>query len=131
MNVVVIMGRITAQPELKTTPNGVNVTSFSVAVDRNYKGANGEKLTDFINVQAWRQTAKFICDYFKKGQMIAISGSLQSRSYTDQNGNKRTVYEVVAENVNFCGSKEEKPSANIQVNSNDFEEMTDDGDYPF
>ena len=144
MNVVVIMGRLTANPELKTTQTGVNVTSFSVAVSRNY-ATNGERQTDFINCVAWRQAAKFICDYFRKGQMIALNGSLQQRSYNDQNGNKRTVYEVVVDNANFCGSKNESgagdytsqipneaPASFSNLNDGDFEEIAvDDGDYPF
>ncbi len=106
LNIAVIMGRLTAAPELRTTPNGVSVTSFSVAVDRSYSSrSGGERQTDFINVVAWRGTAEFICKYFQKGQMIAIDGSIQTRNYEDKQGNKRTAVEVVANNANFCGSK--------------------------
>ena len=106
LNSVIIMGRLTADPELRTTPNGHSVTSFTVAVDRNYRSGE-ERQTDFISVVAWRGTADFITRFFKKGQMIAVQGSLQVRSYEDKNGNKRTAYDVVAENVSFCGGKNE------------------------
>ena len=106
LNVAVIMGRLTAEPELRTTTSGISVTSFSVAVDRAYQ-KNGERQTDFINVVAWRQTAEFVSRYFHKGSMIAVEGSIQTRNYEDRNGNKRTAVEVVANNVSFCGSKAE------------------------
>ena len=106
LNSVIIMGRLTADPELRTTPNGLSVTSFTVAVDRNYKSGD-ERQTDFINCVAWRQTADFVTRFFKKGQMIAVQGSLQVRNYEDKNGNKRTACDVVADNVSFCGSKSE------------------------
>ena len=107
LNCAVIMGRLTADPELRTTGNGISVTSFSVAVDRNYQRAGQERQTDFINVVAWRQTAEFVSRYFRKGQMIAVQGSIQTRNYEDRNGNKRTAVEIVADNVSFCGSKAE------------------------
>lgn len=108
LNIAVIMGRLTATPELRTTPNGVSVTSFSVAVDRSYSSkGGGERQTDFINVTAWRGTAEFICKYFQKGQMIAINGSIQTRNYEDKQGNRRTAVEIVADNANFCGSRRE------------------------
>ena len=100
------MGRLTADPELRTTTSGLSVTSFTVAVDRNYKSGD-ERQTDFINCVAWRATADFVTRYFRKGQMIAVQGSLQVRNYEDKNGNKRTAYDVVADNVSFCGSKSE------------------------
>ena len=106
LNSVIIMGRLTADPELRTTPNGLSVTSFTVAVDRNYKSGD-ERQTDFISVVAWRGTADFVTRFFKKGQMIAVQGSLQVRNYEDKNGNKRTAYDVIADNVSFCGSKNE------------------------
>ncbi len=107
LNCAIIMGRLTADPELRTTPNGISVTSFSVAVDRSYQKAGAERQTDFINVVAWRQTAEFVSRYFHKGSMIAIQGSIQTRNYEDKNGNKRTAVEIVADNVSFCGSKAE------------------------
>ncbi|MGN0569762.1 MAG: single-stranded DNA-binding protein [Candidatus Fimenecus sp.] len=107
LNSVIIMGRLTADPELRTTQNGLSVTSFTVAVDRRFQKQGEEKQTDFISVVAWRQTADFVTRFFKKGQMIAVQGSLQVRNYEDKNGNKRTAYDVVADNVSFCGSKNE------------------------
>ena len=101
------MGRLTEAPELKTTNSGVAVTSFSIAVERNYAPKGQERETDFIRITAWRQTAEFVCKYFTKGSMIAVQGSIQTRNYEDRNGNKRTAYEVVANTVSFCGSKAE------------------------
>lgn len=106
LNSVIIMGRLTSDPELRTTQSGLSVTSFTVAVDRNYK-SDEERETDFINCVAWRGTADFVTRFFKKGQMIAVQGSLQTRNYEDKNGNKRTAVEVIADNVSFCGSKNE------------------------
>ena len=107
LNRSVIMGRITANPELRQTQGGVSVLSFTVAVDSRFTNQNGERQTNFIHCVAWRHTAEFISKYFVKGQMIAIDGSLQSRSYVDKNGNNRSVLELVVENVSFCGSKTE------------------------
>ena len=104
-NVVAIMGRLTADPELKHTQSGVAVTSFTLAVQRGYK-QGGEYETDWVDVVAWRQTAEFICKYFTKGQMIAVTGSIQTRSYEDKQSNKRKAVEIVAKEVSFCGSKE-------------------------
>ena len=105
INTVVLMGRLTFDPELRTTPSGVSVVRFQVAVDRNYQKAGEERKADFIDVTAWRQTADFISRYFHKGSMIAIEGSLQTDNYTDKDGNKRKSIQVVANNVSFCGSK--------------------------
>ena len=105
MNSICLMGRLTGDPELKTTQNGVSVTSFSVAVDRAYRSKDQERQTDFINCVAWRSTAEFISRYFRKGQRIALQGSLQSRKYTANDGSQRTVYEVVVDNAFFCESK--------------------------
>ena len=107
INCAIIMGRLTADPELKTTNSGLSVTSFCVAVDRPYKKDGKEREADFINVVAWRQTAEFVTSYFSKGSRIAVQGSIQTRKYTDRNGNKRTAVEIVAETVSFCGSKAE------------------------
>lgn len=101
------MGRLTEAPELKTTNSGVAVTSFCIAVERNYAPKGQERETDFIRITAWRQTAEFVCKYFTKGSMIAVQGSIQTRNYEDRNGNKRTAFEIVADNVSFCGSKAE------------------------
>lgn len=107
LNIAVIMGRLTANPELRTTANGTSVTSFTVAVDRKFQKQGAEKQTDFINVVAWQHTADFITRYFRKGSMIAVNGYIQTRNYEDKNGNKRTAVEIVANNVSFCGSKAE------------------------
>ena len=141
LNCAVIMGRMTADPELRTTGSGLSVISFCVAVDRRYQ-KDGEKQADFINVVAWRQQAEFITRYFRKGSMIAIQGSIQTRNYEDKNGNKRTAVEIVADNVSFCGSKAEtgtvsnfgelpaqKPSVN--VSADDFTPIDTDDVFPF
>lgn len=108
LNIVAIMGRLTADPELRHTASGISVASFTLAVDRSYSNRDtGERQTDFIDVVAWRGTAEFVCKYFTKGQMMAVDGSLQARSYEDKQGNRRKAVEVVANNVNFCGSKRE------------------------
>lgn len=105
LNVVALMGRLVYEPELKTTPSGINVCSFRIAVDCSFTRKGEERKADFIDVTAWRQTAEFVSKYFQKGSMIAIEGSLQTTSYQDKNGNNRTKVEVVANNVSFCGSK--------------------------
>lgn len=106
MNDVVLMGRLTADPELKQTPSGVFVTTFTVAVNRSYVKQGEERQADFINCVAWRGTAEFITKYFLKGQMIAVQGSIQTRSYEDKQGNKRKAVEVVVEKGYFCGNKD-------------------------
>ena len=105
MNSICLMGRLTGDPELKTTQSGVSVTSFRVAVDRAYRAKDQERQTDFIPCTAWRGTAEFISRYFRKGQRIALQGSLQSRKYTANDGSQRTVFEVVVDNAFFCESK--------------------------
>lgn len=106
LNTVAIMGRLTADPELKTTQGGVSVTSFTLAVDRNYVPHGQDRQADFINVVAWRSSAEFVCKHFTKGQMMAVSGQIQTRNYEDKQGNKRTAFEIVAKEISFCGSKE-------------------------
>lgn len=124
MNSIAIMGRLTSTPTLKTTASGLSVTSFTIAVPRRYSGE--EKQTDFIDCVAWRKTAEFIERYFCKGDMIAVVGELQTRTYDDKNGNRRKAVEVIINNVSFCGGKSEHSSqANIE-----FEEIDDD-DLPF
>lgn len=111
LNVVAIQGRLTHDPELKTTPNGVSVCSFRIACERSYSSKGEERKADFFTIIAWRQTAEFVCKYFQKGSMIAVEGSLQTRQYQDQQGSNRTVVEIVANNVSFCGGKAaERPS---------------------
>lgn len=113
LNQVNIMGRACAKPELKYTQSGLPVTSFRLAVDRNYL-TNGEREADFLTVVAWRGTAEFICRYFGKGQMLAINGRLQVRPWTDRDGNKREAVEIVAESAYFCGSRMSGPEAGTQ-----------------
>lgn len=133
LNVVVIMGRLTATPELRTTNTGLSVSSFTVAVNRQY--SKGEQQTDFIPCVAWRNNADFITKYFAKGQMIAIKGSLQQRNYKDKNGNNRTAYEVVVESADFCGDKksdEQGQKFDNEVDTSEFEEISmGDLDLPF
>lgn len=105
LNRIIIMGRLTRDPELRRTANGTAVTSFTLAVDRDFKNQSGEKETDFIDVVAWRNTAEFVCQYFGKGRMAVAEGRLQLRDWKDQNGNNRRVAEVVADNVYFGDSK--------------------------
>lgn len=105
LNHIVLMGRLTRDPELRRTQQGTAVVSFSLAVDRDFKGQDGEKETDFIDIVAWRNTAEFVSKYFSKGRMAVVDGRLQIRSWTDRDGNKRRSAEVVAENVYFGDSK--------------------------
>lgn len=111
-NKVILMGRLTSDPELKQTQNGVTVTSFNIAVDRRFKQGE-ERQTDFPTIVAWRQTAEFVTRYFKKGSAILICGELQTRSWEDQQGNKRYATEVVANEVSFCESKKEEPANSV------------------
>ena len=105
LNAAILMGRLVADPELRHTSNDVSVTSFTVAVDRSYVKSGTDRQADFIDVVAWRSTAEFITKYFKKGQMIAVQGSIQTRSYEDKQGNKRKAVEISADNVYFADSK--------------------------
>ena len=105
LNNVTLMGRLVADPELKTTQNGTSVASFRLAVERNYAPQGQERQADFLPCVAWRQTAEFIGKYFTKGRMIAVEGSLQSRNYEDKNGQKRTAYEVIVDQAYFADSK--------------------------
>ncbi len=102
LNKVILMGRLTKDPEMRSTTSGINVASFSIAVDRNF---SKEKQTDFFNIVAWRSTADFVSKYFRKGQLVAVSGSLQNRSWDDAEGKKRYITEVIAEEVHFAESK--------------------------
>ena len=108
LNASVLMGRLTADPELRHTPNGVAVTSFTLAVDRPYAKAGADRQTDFIDIVAWRTAAEFVSKYFRKGQMMAVQGAIQTRTYTDKDGNKRKAFEIVADKVSFAGSKREE-----------------------
>nr|DAK55278.1 MAG TPA: Single strand binding protein [Caudoviricetes sp.] len=139
LNKIVLMGRLTRDPELRHTQSGTAVASFSLAVDRDFKGQNGEKETDFIDVVAWRNTGEFVSKYFSKGRMAVVSGRLQIRDWTDKDGGKRRSAEVIAENVYFGDSKN-KNSGSVQDNFNilnerinqEFAEVgEDDGEIPF
>ena len=144
-NKVILMGRLTSDPELKQSQNGVSVTSFNLAVDRRY---GQDKQTDFITIVAWRQTAEFICKYFGKGTAMLVCGELQTRSWTDKEGNKRYATEVVASEASFCESKKASETNYAPDNQNgsqgkfeaystpsfttpNFEEIPSDGDLPF
>lgn len=105
LNVVAIMGRLVADPELRTTTQGNSVCSFRIACDRSYVQQGQERQADFIDIVAWRQQAEFVSRHFQKGSMIAVEGSLQTRNYQDKNGNSRTAVEVVANNISFAGAK--------------------------
>lgn len=138
-NKAILMGRLTRDPELKTTPSGVNVCTFSIAVDRRFQTKGEEKKTDFFNIVAWRQTGEFVSRYFKKGSMIMVDGELQTRQYTNKNGVNVTVTEVNAEQVSFTGEKvqgnaqDETPTASAAESTsaaNDYTSNSDD-DYPF
>lgn len=158
LNVVALMGRLVADPELRTTTQGTNVCRFRLACDRSFVRQGEQRQADFIDVVAWRQTAEFVCKYFQKGSLIAIEGSLQTRQYQDKSGQNRTATEVLASQVSFAGAKAaDKPSAQSfdqqtknhvreanaahsvqkaapayeQGNMDDFATISDDGDLPF
>ena len=133
LNRIIIMGRLVRDPELRTTPSGVSVTSFTLAVDRDFADKqSGEKATDFIDVVAWRQTAEFVCKYLSKGRMAVVEGRLQLRDWKDKDGTNRRTAEVVAENVYFGDSKREGDNAPSAPPSNGFTDIpNDDGDLPF
>ncbi|MBQ9227580.1 MAG: single-stranded DNA-binding protein [Eubacterium sp.] len=135
-----LMGRLTFEPELRSTPNGVSVLRFQVACDRNYQSPGKEREADYIDCIAWRHTAEFISRYFHKGSMIAVEGCIRTRNYTDKNGNKRKRMEIEAQNVSFCGSKPangapeaaatQQPSPSYAAPDEEYEEILDD-DLPF
>lgn len=105
LNVICIAGRLVHDPTVKTTANGVPVTTFTVAVERSMAGQDGNRQTDYLDVVAWRKTAEFVARYFSKGNWIVVNGSLHTRSYEDKNGNKRKAFEIIADNVHFVGNK--------------------------
>ena len=154
LNKVILIGNLTADPELKTTAGGVSVCSFRIGVQRRFRDSNGQSVSDFINIVAWRQTAEFISKFFRKGRPICIVGSIQTRDYTDQQGNKRYVTEVVADEASFVESKSsqdasyttpafaglengsapsaaEQPAAAAQPAAPQLEVMNGDDDLPF
>ena len=153
INKAILVGRLVRDPELKITQSQLSVVSFTVACDRPYQ-SNGEYQADFINCVAWRQTAEFICRYFKKGNAIGIDGSIQTRQYQDQNGSNRISTEVIVERASFVDSKSASSSKNTKNNNvskqssdnqsinskntnyssgsiDDFEELESDKDLPF
>jgi len=147
LNKVMLIGNLTADPELKTTQSGIAVTTFSIAVQRRFakQQAEGQQTADFINIVAWRQSAEFVCKYFSKGRPILVCGSIQTRTWTDQTNTKRYVTEVVADEVGFVDSKPQDggasgssmrsenlgtPSFN-NAGASKFEEVTDDDNLPF
>lgn len=156
LNIIAIVGRLVADPELRTTPAGYSVCSFRIACDRSYAQQGYERQADFIDIVAWRQQADFVSRYFQKGSMIAIDGRLQTRNYQDKNGNSRTAVEVVANNISFAGAKRQdaqrapsyeqqttsyvqqaKAAQNVpqstytQGSMDDFAVINDDDDLPF
>ena len=140
LNKIIIMGRLTIDPELRRTGSGTAVTSFSLACDRDFKSQSGEKETDFIEVVAWKNTAEFVSKYFSKGRMAVVDGRLQIRDWTDKAGSKRTTAEVVADNVYFADSKRSESNDNQKENfnalsgrvSDDFVPASEeDGELPF
>ncbi|MBE6775259.1 MAG: single-stranded DNA-binding protein [Ruminococcaceae bacterium] len=143
LNCVTLMGRLVADPELRTTTTGKSVCTFRIAVDRSFQKPGEQRQADFITIVAWENTGNFVSRYFTKGSMIAVQGSIQTRNYQDSNGNNRTAFEVVAREVSFCGSKAETGTSAPAVSAaapapayqtavpSDFEEITDDDDLPF
>lgn len=148
INKVILMGRLTADPELKQTQSGISCLRCTIAINRQYKADNGERQADFINVVAWRQTAEFISKYFSKGKMIIVEGSLRNNNYTDQNGVKHYAIDVHADNVAFGESKSSGDSTSVTTQTTqaadtpvtntggvgdlgDFEDILSDGEPPF
>ncbi|HZK39768.1 MAG TPA: single-stranded DNA-binding protein [Clostridia bacterium] len=145
LNCIVLNGRLVADPELRTTGSDISVTSFTIAVDRDFVRAGEERKTDFIRVVAWRQTAEFVKRFFFKGSLILVQGSLQTDNYVDKDGIKRYTFDVVADKINFCGPKTDAPPVNrvddaaanapapsfATGNAGDFNELPTDEDLPF
>lgn len=131
LNRIIVMGRMTRDPELRRTNSGTAVASFTVAVDRDFKSQSGEKETDFIDVVAWRNTAEFVSKYFSKGRMAVVEGRLQLRDWTDKDGNKRRTAEIVADSVYFGDSKRDGGDAAQSELQSGFSEIEDDGNLPF
>lgn len=135
LNKIIVMGRLTRDPELRRTQSGLSVAGFSLAVDRDFKDKQtGEKATDFIDIVTWRQTAEFVCKYFAKGRMAVVEGRLQIRDWQDNNGNKRRSAEVIADSIYFGDSKPQdaQPAVHaVNVDASDLDEIEDDPDIPF
>jgi single-strand DNA-binding protein len=124
LNVVALMGRMVKDPDLRTTQSGISVTSFTLAVDRSYVKQGEERQADFIDIVAWRSTAEFVCKYFRKGQLVAVQGSIQTRSYTDKQGAKRKAFEIVADQVHFAEPKRDGDSHNGNNNPSQYSHST-------
>jgi single-strand DNA-binding protein len=124
INNVVLVGRLTRKPELKQTPQGVAVATFSIAVSRNYTNQNGERETDFINIVAWRRQAENIAKYLDKGSLVGIQGSIRTRSYDGQDGTRRYVTEIIADNVTFLESRNPNSQSNTFQDNNVMQEFT-------
>lgn len=141
LNVAAFTGRFASDPELRHTQSDTAVCSFSIAVDRNYCKQGEDRQTDWIDCVAWRGLAEFICKYFHKGSMIAVNGEMNTRTYTDRDGNKRKAVELVVANANFCGSKKDnqgsidvqrdEPPEQTAAGGSDFVEIAGDDDLPF
>ncbi len=145
LNKAILMGRLTADPELRHTPNQVPVTSFTLAVNRSYSQNKEQAATDFIDIVAWRSTAEFVCKYFKKGMQVAVTGAIQTRTWKDNQGNNRKSVEIVADEVFFADSKRQdsnsssfnpgpvpsEPAAFPFDSANDFQAIDDDDELPF
>ena len=138
LNIVALMGRLTRDPEMRKTPQGVSVATFTVAVDRSFVKQGEERQADFIDIVCWRNTAEFVCKYFQKGSMIALNGSIQTRTYQDKNGNNRKAFEIVADNAHFAGEKKDGGaqgggSPHYEEKKNDDFAVIDEGeeDLPF
>lgn len=140
LNKILLQGRVVAEPELRTTQNGISVTTIRIAVERSHKNADGEKVSDFFTCVAWRGTAEFVEKYFHKGELIIVDGKLQNNEYTDKDGNKRIVAQVYIDSVFFCGGKndanktrqyghsEQKEYESPTENTGQFEELTGEDD---
>lgn len=131
MNKAILMGRLTKEPELKSTQNGISRCAFTLAVDRRFKNADGERETDFINCTAWRTTAEFITNYFRKGQRIAVVGSIQVRSYETDAGERRYITEVIADEAYFADGYQEGNQGQNNASGSDYFDAEDDDDLPF
>ena len=132
LNVVSLQGRLVRDPELKNTQSGTPYSSFTIAVDRGYVKHGEERKADFIDIVAWRGTAEFVSKWFKKGSMIVLSGSVQTRNYEDKNGNKRKAVEIIANEVSFGGDKKSSNTADATADSNEFTPIDENSeDLPF
>lgn len=127
LNRVILMGRLVADPELKTTNSGVSVCSFRIAVDRNYVKNGEQRQADFFDIVAWRSSAEFVCRHFTKGSLIAVDGQLQTRQYQTKDGSNRSAVEVVADSISFTGErKEQKQDSNYDVMPEGYGDLFDD-----